>query len=111
MLLIDTGGECVAVDPEPTPGGPLVVNGVAGRIVGRNREATGGTERHLPGWWEHATVCVGAVAPCRPDPLYTPAYPSAPVLRPPAIGDRYDPLVRVDGPTGRSRSRRQRAPR
>jgi len=112
MLLIDPGGQCVAVDPEPTPGGPLIVNGTAGRVVGHNRDPArteGGTDRHPPGWWEHATVCIGAVGPRRPDPLYTPAYPSAPVLRPPARGDRYDPVV-VSSPSRPAR-RRLRAPR
>src|SRR4051812_28915501 len=104
MLLVDPAGDIVHVDPEPTIGGPLIVNGVAGRIVGYHRRPTGGTRYHDPGWWEHAAVCTGSLPPRRPDPpLHTPS-PQV-TLRPPA---RDQSVVRVDGRPG---SRRQHAPR
>lgn len=102
MLLIEPDGGSVTVDPEPTAGGPLLVNGEAGRVIGRNPPR--GSGRREVGWWDHVVVCRGTLPPRRPDPLPAAAPHSRPALRPPPVRT----VVSVDGVPG---SRRQRAPR
>jgi hypothetical protein len=52
MVLVTPVGVPVEVDPYPQPGGPLIVNGAAGRIIGRHEPRSANT-----GWWPHRSVC------------------------------------------------------
>jgi|SRR3982751_194827 hypothetical protein len=77
MLLVAPTGQLLHVDPKPSPGGPLVVNGLAGRVIGLIPPAG----RKDVGWWPHRTVCSRWL----PELLPVSPLPSAP-LRAPARG-------------------------
>jgi hypothetical protein len=65
MVLVAPTGQLLHVDPVPGPGGPLLVNGLAGRVIGRVPPAG----RKDVGWWPHQTVCSRQFPPPRPDRL------------------------------------------
>jgi len=99
MVLITPQGHQITVDPTPTVDGPLLVNGLAGRVVGQT-PGSGPGHREV-GWWPHPMVCSRWLPPRRPDvPLPRSAPPTYPA---PTRGGSYEAITRVREPSSTRR--------
>jgi hypothetical protein len=56
MSLRTPTGDRIMVDPIPRPGGMLIVNGVAGRVIGQVPSRGPGSLEDTS-WWPHVAVC------------------------------------------------------
>lgn len=71
MVLRTPTGLRIAVDPEPRVDGPLIVNGLAARIIGTQRPRPAGDPGL--GWSAHDAVCPFPPSRCRgPSPEAVP---------------------------------------